>query len=108
MKKIIITIVLLLLLFTACSKRTVVEGEILLSEVVYEENGYYYKLSPPNTKLVYTGTSISYHHGNGQKKGSSTVVDGLPHGIWKYWDRDGNFEYALHFDKGKLIKRELP
>lgn len=101
--------IMLLFLTTSCSTRTVVEGEILLSERVYEENGYYYDLSPPNTKVTYTGTCIFYHHDTGgQKKGTATVLNGLPHGIWKYWDVEGNFEYALHFDNGKLVKRELP
>lgn len=99
--------VLLLFLVSACfSGREKAEGEILLSEVVYEENGIYYKLSAPNTKKTYTGVTKSYYDSTGVLKGEVGVLDGLPDGAWNYYKEDGTKDYTLFFDNGTLITSE--
>jgi antitoxin component YwqK of YwqJK toxin-antitoxin module len=104
--KIIVPIFLLIFMVWYCfAGRTKVSGEVFFSEVVYEEKGIYYRLSAPNTKRTYTGTSKCYYHSNGNIKGVMSIKNGLPDGKWIYYNRDGTLKYTLTFEAGHLIER---
>lgn len=100
----IFSLLIILTIYSCTQHREKAEGEILLSEVVYEEKGVYYKF--PNTKETYTGSLQFYYDLNGAVRGEVTLLNGLPDGKWKYYHNDGSEDYTLYFDNGKLLTTE--
>jgi antitoxin component YwqK of YwqJK toxin-antitoxin module len=100
----ILVLLLFLFLFSCSKSRTKAAGEILLSEVIYEENGIYYKLAAPGKKPTYTGP-CEFYYSDSRVKGTVNVVNGVPDGEWKYFHENGAKKYTLFFEKGTLIKR---
>ena len=96
----------LFLLYSCAESRIMDPQELVLSESVYEENGFYYKHAVNHKKIKHTGKCLFYWHSNGNKKGIAILENGLPHGHWEYWNEDSSKRLNLYFEKGKLIKKE--
>lgn len=94
------------LLFVFSCGRTKAPDELVLSEMIFEENGIYYKIncSTHSNYKKYTGTD-TFFHDNGKIKGTYTIKNGLPNGHWEQFDSNGIKKIDLYFDNGDLIKK---
>jgi hypothetical protein len=98
-----------LLIITSCSQyREKDIDELVLSENVVEKDGFYYEGDcEVHAKEKFTG-ECKFYHSNGKIKGVVFIKNGLPTGIWQYWDSIGIKTLEIHFDKGQLIKKVKP
>ena len=101
-------LIIAIIFFTiSCSdSRAKVDGELVLSESVYEENGIYYQHTSNHKKVKYSGKCVFYWHRNGNKKGIAIFENGLPEGHWEYWNEDGSKRLDLYFEEGKLMNKK--
>lgn len=102
-----LTFGILLLLVSSCG-RTKDPDELVLSEMVFEEDGIYYNIncSTHSNYKKYSGTDTCYHD-KGKIKGTYTINNGLLDGHWEQFNPDGTKKLDLYFDNGDIIKKEL-
>ena len=100
-----LTFILLLLSLFSCG-RTKDPDELVLSEVVFEDNGIYYSINcaTHSNYKKYTGTDTFYYD-KGKIKGTYAIQNGLPDGHWEQFDSNGTKKLYLYFDNGNLIKK---
>ncbi|MBN2728815.1 MAG: hypothetical protein JXR53_06285 [Bacteroidales bacterium] len=97
---------LILISFSCERKREKDIDEIVLSEIVYEENGIYYVSDCElHSKKRFSG-DCKFYHNNAQLKGSVHITNGLPDGHWEYWDSSGLKTIDMYYNEGILTNKE--
>lgn len=103
--QVLLFISILTFLLTSCS-RTKDPDEIVLSEMIFEEDGFYYfvNCSDHSNYQKFTGIDTCYYD-NGNIKSIFKIKNGRPNGHWIKLNQNGTIKIDLYFKNGELIKK---
>ena len=103
--QVLLFISIITFLLTSCS-RTKDPDEIVVSEMIFEEDGFYYSVncSEHLNYQKFTGIDTCYYD-NGNIQSIFKIKNGKPNGHWIKWNQNGTIKIDLYFKDGELIRK---